>query len=81
MLTSCVSAGFYLYIVQVMFMKERPAGERVQPTGGLTRLVIGSTAVIIIGLGLLATPLTRWADHGAPMTGATQGVVGGAPRQ
>lgn len=67
--TSCVSAGFYLYIVQLMFMKERPANERVGPTGGLTRFVIGSTAVAIVALGLYALPLLDWAAAFAPVAG------------
>jgi len=70
-LTSVVSAGFYLYLVQLMFMKDRPAGESVGPTGMLTRLVIGTTATAIVVLGLLTAPLIGWAERGAPMTGAT----------
>lgn len=70
-LTSCVSAGFYLYLVQLMFMRERPANERVGETGSLTRIVIGVTAIAIVTLGVFATPLKQWSDRGASMTGAT----------
>jgi hypothetical protein len=56
-------------------MKDRPAGETVGPTGILTRLVIGTTAVTIVVLGLLTGPLIGWAERGAPMTGATHEVV------
>jgi NADH-quinone oxidoreductase subunit N len=80
-LTSCVSAGFYLYLVQLMFMKERPPNERVGHTGGLTRFVIGSTAIVIVVLGVFANPLSQWAARGAPMTGATQTIGRTAPRQ
>ncbi len=68
-LTSCVSAGFYLYLVQLMFMKDRPAGERVGATGTLTRFVIWGTATAIIVLGIFASPLSRWAADSAPMHG------------
>jgi len=74
-LTSCVSAGFYLYLVQLMFMRERPATERVGETGRLTRVVIGATAVAILVLGIFANPLKNWADSGTPMTGATTEVM------
>jgi NADH-quinone oxidoreductase subunit N len=75
-LTSAISAGFYLYLVMVMFMKERPSDHTVGDTGPLTRLVIGTTAVAILALGIVATPLLQWAEQGAPVAGS----VAGAPR-
>ena len=74
-LTSCVSAGFYLYLVTLMFMKERPADGRVAPTGGITRFLIGATAVAILLLGVFSNPLVQWAEQGAPMKGAAGGTV------
>src|SRR5919206_75249 len=39
--TSVVSAGYYLYVVMVMFMKPRPAAApALMPVGGLTRTII-----------------------------------------
>jgi NADH-quinone oxidoreductase subunit N len=75
-LTSAISAGFYLYLVMVMFMKERPSDHTVGDTGPLTRVVIGTTAVAILALGIVATPLLQWAEQGAPVAGS----VAGAPR-
>ena len=52
-LTSVVSAGYYLRLVMVMFMRSREATARpVLRTGGVTRLVIGATAALIIILGV-----------------------------
>ena len=75
-LTSCVSAGFYLYLVTLMFMKERPTGERVGHTGQLTRVVIGTTALAIVILGVFSNPLLRWAEHGSPMTAISAPATG-----
>jgi NADH-quinone oxidoreductase subunit N len=74
-LSSCVSAGFYLYLVTLMFMKERPAGENVGGTGGMTRFVILATAVAIIVLGVFSTPVVRWAERGSAMSGGMQQVL------
>jgi NADH-quinone oxidoreductase subunit N len=78
--TSCVSAGFYLYLVTLMFMKDRPAGERVGPTGAFTRFVIGGTAILIVALGVFSSPLINWAERGSPMKGAVQEIVRTQPR-
>jgi NADH-quinone oxidoreductase subunit N len=74
-LTSCVSAGFYLYVVTLMFMKDRPPGERVSHTGPFTRAVIASTALVIIALGIFSAPLISWSESNAPMKGAPGTVV------
>ncbi len=75
-LTSAISAGFYLYMVMAMFMKERPAeASPVAATGLMTRLVIAGTSVAILGIGLAASPLVQWAEQGAPVAGATEPVV------
>ena len=79
-LTSVVSAGFYLYLVQLMFMKDRPEGERVGSTGTFTRVVIGGAVAAILVLGVFSNPLVRWAQRGAPMKGATHDAVHAAPR-
>jgi NADH-quinone oxidoreductase subunit N len=80
-LTSCVSAGFYLYLVQLMFMRERPATELVGHTGRLTRIVIGGTAIAIVALGIFANPLKNWSDSGTPMTGATSEIMRSTTRR
>jgi NADH-quinone oxidoreductase subunit N len=66
-LTSVVSAGYYLYVVMVMFMKDRPADARVVgPMGGLSRSIAVATAVLVLGLGVLPGPLVRLASAGRP---------------
>jgi NADH-quinone oxidoreductase subunit N len=57
-LTSVISAGYYLQVVRVMFMKPRPEGAvEPAPIGGLTRAVLGVTVVLILGLGLFPSRL------------------------
>ncbi|HET8769651.1 MAG TPA: NADH-quinone oxidoreductase subunit N [Gemmatimonadaceae bacterium] len=59
-LTSLVSAGYYLQVVRVMFMKQRPEGAVEPPAiGAFTRAVIGVTAVLILGFGLFPSQLVR----------------------
>ena len=61
-LTSVVSAGYYLYVVMVMFM--RPVSDQSSPprrTGRLTNWVIGTAAVLILVFGLFPEQLVRVA--------------------
>jgi NADH-quinone oxidoreductase subunit N len=74
-LTSVVSAGYYLYVVMVMFMRPRPVDAPLPARAGtLTRLLIGATAVLIIAFGLYPDPIVRLATRGTPE------VFGGTPR-
>jgi NADH-quinone oxidoreductase subunit N len=59
-LTSVVSAGYYLRVVMVMFMRPRREGALLPGRAGFgTRAVIVSTAVLIIVLGLYPPALNR----------------------
>ena len=80
-LTSVISAGYYLYVVMVMFMRPRHEGAAVPARSGLlTRLTIGATAVLIIVLGLYPEPIVRLARRGAPdFPGAPRARVAATP--
>lgn len=61
-LTSVVSAGYYLYVVMVMFMKpvSRQDSEP-RPAGRLTQWVIVAAAGLILAFGLFPDPVARVA--------------------
>ncbi|HVZ47580.1 MAG TPA: NADH-quinone oxidoreductase subunit N [Gemmatimonadaceae bacterium] len=65
-LTSVVSAGYYLHVVRVMFMRPRPDGApepaRLTP---LTRLVLVGSVSLLLILGLFPGSLATWARHHA----------------
>jgi NADH-quinone oxidoreductase subunit N len=68
-LTSVISAGYYLYVVMVMFMRPRLASAVVPArAGGLTRFVVAAAAVLLIGLGFFPEQLVRVTRGGAPLT-------------
>ena len=80
---TAVSAGYYLHVVRVMYMKPRPAGaEPFAPVTGLTRFVIAASAILIVVLGLFPDPLARLAQQGAtrPVTAETAAVPLSAPQ-
>ena len=66
-LTSVVSAGYYLYVLVVMFMRP-PSDEApsLPPTPVLTRVVLGVTVVAILLLGVYPNWVQRIADKGWP---------------
>jgi NADH-quinone oxidoreductase subunit N len=64
-LTTVVSAGYYLYVVLVMFMKSRPSDAVVvEPAPFLARLVLVGTVVAILVLGVVPDQLSRLARAG-----------------
>jgi NADH-quinone oxidoreductase subunit N len=66
-LTSLVSAGYYLYVVMVMFMKPRASASPVPPrTGGWTRAVVWGTAAIILIFGLFPDAIVSFTQRSAP---------------
>jgi NADH-quinone oxidoreductase subunit N len=66
-LTSLVSAGYYLYVVMVMFMKARPA-EAPSPlkVPGMTRFVIATCAIVLLVVGIWPRPVLRVARRSLP---------------
>ena len=66
-LTSVVSAGYYLNVVRVMFMKPRPEGAaELERSGALTRGVVLATAVAILVLGLVPSRMIEWSRASIP---------------
>ncbi|HET7456810.1 MAG TPA: NADH-quinone oxidoreductase subunit N [Gemmatimonadaceae bacterium] len=77
--TSVLSAGYYLYVVTVMFVRPRatdpmPLGR----VGGLTNTVIGVTVALILYFGFAPTQMLRGVSASA-LRGAGPEVVGPAP--
>jgi len=64
-LTSVVSAGYYLRVVMVMFMRPRRDGAVVPARAGFgTSAVIFTTAVLIVVLGLYPPAITSFFGRG-----------------
>jgi len=63
-LTSVVSAGYYLPVIRAMFMKPRPDGA-VEPevTGPLTRAVLVTSVVLILVCGLMPSAVVGVASR------------------
>ncbi len=82
-LTSVVSAGYYLYVVMVMFMRPRPgivgAPRRTSFGSGMpTRIVVVAAAVLLIVFGLLPENVLQWANRSG-LTQPRYGVQAGPP--
>ncbi len=64
--TSVLSAGYYLRVLQVMFMRPRAEGAAVPArTGGFTSAVIGSAVALILVFGIFPGLVLR------PLRGTT----------
>ncbi len=65
---SLVSAGYYLYVVMVMFMKPRSSEASVPArTSGWTRAVVWGTAAIILIFGLFPDAVVSFTQRSAPV--------------
>ncbi|MFN2398728.1 MAG: NADH-quinone oxidoreductase subunit N [Gemmatimonadaceae bacterium] len=66
-LASVVSAGYYLYVTVVMFMKPRSAGATAPAaTPPITQFVIGVAAILLLVFGVFPTPVIRLAERSVP---------------
>jgi NADH-quinone oxidoreductase subunit N len=66
-LTTVVSAGYYLYVIMVMFMRPPNAeAEPLPPTPALTRVVLAVTVVAILVLGVYPNWFQEVASKGSP---------------
>ena len=62
-IASVISAGYYLYVVMVMFMRPRPDNApTVASSSGWTRSVIAAAAILILVLGILPNSVIRWTE-------------------
>ena len=67
--TTAISAGYYLQVIRVMYMKARPATAAPSlPTGAFTRFVIASAAILIVVLGLFPDSIAGLAQRAAAGT-------------
>jgi NADH-quinone oxidoreductase subunit N len=66
-LTTVISAGYYLYVVMLMFMRPRPEGMAApEHAGGLTRVVLAVTVVLLLVLGFVPERAVEVARGGTP---------------
>lgn len=63
-----ISAGYYLYVVMVMFMKPRPELAPPLPrVGAMSQAVIMASVVLLLVFGLFPDPVVRWARGGTDL--------------
>jgi NADH-quinone oxidoreductase subunit N len=75
-LTSAVSAAYYLAVVSAMFMRPRPEGQPLATTAPIGVTLVTVAAVALLVLGVYPTPVVQLARNA--MTSST--VIGGGPR-
>jgi NADH-quinone oxidoreductase subunit N len=81
-LTTVISAGYYLYVIMVMFMRAPSAeAEPLPRTPVLTRLVLAVTVVAILVLGVYPNWVQRVVSRGLPRVerASAIGLLGGQP--
>ena len=80
-MTSVVSAGYYLNVVRVMFMKPRPEGASAPEfSGALTRGVVFVAAVAVLVFGLVPGRVIGWSRASIPRAPQLQAAATPAPR-
>jgi NADH-quinone oxidoreductase subunit N len=68
-IATTISAGYYLYVVMVMFMKPRPELAPPLPRiGAMSRAVILTSVILLLVFGLFPDPVVRWARGGTGLT-------------
>jgi NADH-quinone oxidoreductase subunit N len=66
-ITSLVSAGYYLYVVMVMFMKPRDSNASLpEKAGGWTRAVVWGSAAVILVFGLFPDAIVSFTRRSTP---------------
>jgi NADH-quinone oxidoreductase subunit N len=65
--TTVVSAGYYLEVVRLMFMRPRADGALpVEQSGGLTKMILAVSVAVLLVLGVVPEAAIRVADRGQP---------------
>jgi NADH-quinone oxidoreductase subunit N len=59
--TSAVSAAYYLAVVSAMFMRPRPEGQPLPASAPMAHSLIAFTAAALLALGLYPTPVVQMA--------------------
>ena len=81
-LTTVISAGYYLYVIMVMFMRpRREDAPAVGATPAWTRFVMVAAAATILILGILPDYAVRYASVGIPRLTAPTDVAKIVPMQ
>src|SRR5688572_14284444 len=65
-LTTVLSAGYYLHVLVVMFMRAPGESEALPPTAPLTRALLTVTVVALLVLGVYPNWAHRMAQQGTP---------------
>lgn len=79
-LTTVISAGYYLYVIMVMFMRHRAAdAPAVGRVPAWTRFVVIAAAAGILLLGVAPDLAVRYAQVGYPQVGAPRDAAAVAP--
>jgi NADH-quinone oxidoreductase subunit N len=81
-LTSTISAGYYVTVVMVMFMKQRAVDAvKIPAMPGLTKLVVAGSVALILFFGVYPEPLVRLARASSSLGVPAGGAVPAAPGQ
>jgi NADH:ubiquinone oxidoreductase subunit 2 (subunit N) len=68
-LTTVISAGYYLYVVMLMFMRPRRLeATEIPATPAWTQFVMVACAAAILVIGVMPEMAVRFANVGAPRT-------------
>jgi len=66
-ITTVVSAGYYLYVVMLMFMRPRADdAPTIARSGGLTRVVLAASVAVLLVLGVIPEAAIQTANKGQP---------------
>lgn len=66
-LTTVLSAGYYLYVIMLMFMRPRAEGAPVpEHAGGLTQIVLAVSVVLVLIIGIVPDHAVRVTRAGQP---------------